>query len=86
VHDIENALAVRNVNSHDGENEEFCLLGSVVWLEVADIWKKSAANPSSSLQYCMGDVFPNELNKIISEYGLSLPLCILVLDTIHVTD
>ena len=41
VHDTESALAVRNVNSHDGEHEEFCLLGCVVWLEVTDIWKES---------------------------------------------
>jgi hypothetical protein len=34
VHETESALAVRNVNSHDGEHEEFCLLGCVVWLEV----------------------------------------------------
>jgi len=87
VYDTESALAVRNVNSHDSEHEEFYLLGCVVWLEVTDIWKESAANLSSSLHYCSGDVISNELNKIIiSEYGLSLPLYILLLDTIHVTD
>jgi len=53
MHDTENALAVRNVNAHDGEHEEFCLLGSLVWLEVTDIWKESAAKVSSSLRYCI---------------------------------
>ena len=73
------------LHSHDGEHEECCLLGCVVWLEVTDIWKESAADLLSSLQCCCGDVFPYEHNKIIDEYGLSLPLYILVLDTIHVT-
>jgi hypothetical protein len=82
VHDTESALAVWNVNSHDGEHEEVCLLGCVVWLEVTDICKESAVKLSSSLQYCSGGVFPNEFDihgsvhrRLLSRNTNKMQLC-----------